>query len=271
MPAIETTESNGISTGGHIYSPAQVHEFLRRFGIVVAFLVVSYLALVTIPKLAARRYPSPNANAIAARSVPAPDISRPERPFAPRPPVSLPKTRIPRPPAETRRFHGPACNQPRPAPATGTANTPSPRRRAATEPSPQHCVFPPTVWAAVVHLNFTADSVIGAHPTSLPLRARVAPPHANVQPPAAFLWIEERAGHRFGLVQSTRGHSPTPVRAAAILVETRVKSASLSVQCATPLRGKKLQWRLSHKNFTFSKNPTPVVRTEGKENMRMQA
>ncbi|KAJ7651307.1 hypothetical protein FB45DRAFT_1051062 [Roridomyces roridus] len=64
MPTINSTEeaySAGITLAGHVYSKAAVHHFIRSLAIVLAFILFSYLALVTFPSLAARKYPSPPA------------------------------------------------------------------------------------------------------------------------------------------------------------------------------------------------------------------
>ncbi|KAJ7776011.1 hypothetical protein DFH07DRAFT_766953 [Mycena maculata] len=205
MPALESTESTGISIGGHFYAPAQVHEFLRLFGIVAGFILFSYLALVAFPKLASpwnTREPAPHR--VPARPRPTPDISLPERPFAPRPPAppALPKTktRSSRPPAAVHRYRGRPYN-----PAT------SPPRRATTAPAAdaphaQHALAP-AICAALAHLHRTADAIVGAHPAALPLalRARTSTPTGSVK--AAVPWVHERTHDKFGLVQPTRGRS----------------------------------------------------------------
>jgi hypothetical protein len=45
-----------ITIAGHLYTAAQVHAFLKGAAIFAGFLLFSYLALVTVPKMLA---PSP--------------------------------------------------------------------------------------------------------------------------------------------------------------------------------------------------------------------
>ncbi|KAJ7611344.1 hypothetical protein DFH06DRAFT_1373510 [Mycena polygramma] len=54
---ISSAASGGINLASHIYTAAQVHTFLRGARLLAGFFLFSYLALVTLPKLALRFSP----------------------------------------------------------------------------------------------------------------------------------------------------------------------------------------------------------------------
>ncbi|KAJ6549740.1 hypothetical protein B0H19DRAFT_1264652 [Mycena capillaripes] len=51
-PLRSVAASAGIKIAGHVYIPVQIHAFRRGAAVLIAFLVLSYVALVTVPKLA---------------------------------------------------------------------------------------------------------------------------------------------------------------------------------------------------------------------------
>ncbi|KAJ6537413.1 hypothetical protein DFH09DRAFT_1369154 [Mycena vulgaris] len=214
MSTVDSSNSTtGISIGGQVYSPAQVSHFLRAAGILVAFLVFSYLALVTVPKLAARGHHY-------LRSVPTTgtqtSMSAPERPFAPRPRgrASAPAPRAPNTPIAHRKPH-PHLDVPHSH--IGAPN--------------DHPAFPPSI----AHLHRVADTVVGVHPAAQPLAARIAlhPPHPHTR--KVFPWVHTNApvGFRFGLVQ---GGSMPPMRAVRANIGAPLRGNST----LAPLRGKNI-------------------------------
>ncbi|KAJ7108393.1 hypothetical protein C8R43DRAFT_1140057 [Mycena crocata] len=218
MPTLQKLQGlqiNGVSIAGHAFSAGQVREFLRGSAIVVGFLLFSYLALVTFPKLAASR-----ANTDVRRRLPSDSNSRrpepkytstvleapslsPSSPFAPRPPPgSLRKT------TDVHRYHDSRSSH--------ILRERNHSRQVATTqiPSPQLHNLSPTE-----HLHRIADAIVGAHPTA----ARFPHSHASLpqQMPLDFPWVPAPAAahskFRFGLVQAKSGHRAVPHAAALYL------------------------------------------------------
>ncbi|KAJ7451946.1 hypothetical protein FB451DRAFT_1524545 [Mycena latifolia] len=181
MPALDAaSQSTTVSIAGHTYTPAQVRHALRAGGVLLAFAVFSYLALVTLPRLAARRA-IPPATTRAVATAPAP-------PFAART-GTHPMARRP-PPAHRR-------------PAAASAPLP-PRKLApapshALKPPPPHWRSTPAAWATTARLHSTADALVGAHPTAVPLAARVP---VAISPQKTFPWIPANGRAAFGIVRA---------------------------------------------------------------------
>ncbi|KAJ7083441.1 hypothetical protein C8R44DRAFT_53944 [Mycena epipterygia] len=294
MPAIQSTQGQGISIAGHTYSSSQVHEFFRGSAILGAFLVFSYLALVTFPRLAAQAGDrKSNQNIVPVQR----DISVPERPFAPRPAVGsslaqLPKARTTAPTADVRRHRGCAWNRsplapiPSPTPsrssAVGTPHAQQTRRRHG-----------PALSLATKHLHRIADAVVGAHPAALPLAARVSP----VNRQTTFPWVSDAGGYKFSLVHAgvhRRRSAPAPVSFKPALL--RVSHSSAPRTSNSPLRLHNPQLRVHNSQLrvhnsqlrvhnsqlrvhnpqrirskadpAVPKNSTPLCAAAGKENER---
>ncbi|KAJ7604691.1 hypothetical protein DFH06DRAFT_1150918 [Mycena polygramma] len=245
MPALQAPASSpiaspmssvalgGITLAGHIFTAAQVRIFLRGAGLLAGFFLFSYLALVTVPKLALRSRPR------AERDTSTP--TAPEHPFSTRPPA-LTARAYPGPAPSLTRAQGhrratitsaAKTRSPSPPPLYREYPTPAPHQVQALAVAPALAPFSPPIWAALTHLHRTADALVGAHPacpSKLPLRAPASAlgsyAHPNSQahlpngPEARrherFPWVSPTLV--FGLVRPhlAPGKTRTPPRVAKI-------------------------------------------------------
>ncbi|KAJ7092970.1 hypothetical protein B0H15DRAFT_799411 [Mycena belliarum] len=232
--------ASNVSIAGHVYTPAQLHHFLRGATLILAFALFSYLALVTVPRLAARRTKM-------ARSLPQTandtmgsqqqrtrtSLATPEHPFAPR-----------------------LC---RTSAAAGTAHRTSAGahptqvpRKFTPGPPPTHWRAAPSTWASAERLHAHADALIGAHPAAVPLAARHLP--ARVQP-SIFPWIPTRRptvgvppGHPSGL---------PPLRPRAKTLPTQIQSGKLD-STTRPSAQLKPRQRIDSVLLAMSRNGAPA-------------
>ncbi|KAJ7603078.1 hypothetical protein FB45DRAFT_1072153 [Roridomyces roridus] len=210
MPTINSTEevySAGITLAGHVYSKAAVHHFIRSLAIVLAFILFSYLALVTFPSLAARKYPSPPAlrnvsTRIVDTGASQVDISIPERPFRPRPrPIPM--------------DYSHSESQPSPPLKYSPLLHPHHQQQYAAMAQHAHSLSP-LAYAALENLHATADTLVGAHPFAVSFISRSihSPPERKI----VFPWVHPDAS--FGLIRSGfLGSGPRvrmPIRAVAL-------------------------------------------------------
>ncbi|KAJ6545204.1 hypothetical protein B0H19DRAFT_1379962 [Mycena capillaripes] len=207
-PLPSTAVSAGVTIAGHVYAPAQIHAFLRGAGVLSAFLLFSYLALVTVPKLAlrARRPALRPVHPTRTRG----DVgSSPVTPFAPRPPPLRTPTTV----AHAHRRPTITSTAKARLPQAYSAH---PHQQQQQVPAHSHQSSPPltpAIWAALAHLHHTADALVGAHPLAVPLAARLprtthAPALGEVDAQTSnpgsnqshrFPWVP--ATHVFGLVR----------------------------------------------------------------------
>ncbi|KAJ7866479.1 hypothetical protein B0H13DRAFT_2670736 [Mycena leptocephala] len=238
MAPLTAATAGMITIAGHLYTAAQVHAFLKGAAILAVFLLFSYLALVTVPKMLA---PSPTSVKEQARALtPASTQSSPETPFAPRPCAS------PRAPARSasHRRHtvssSAKASPPRPRPR------PLPHFHLAQHPSP----LSPTIWAALAHLHRAADLLVGAHPGALPLAARLS----QTTQSKAFPWVPST--HVFGLVRPRLSPGGKATKPAAVLLLSSVPS-SHSVGApgkaidGTQIEGKNSDVKIKRRPFSF--------------------
>ncbi|KAJ7023566.1 hypothetical protein C8F04DRAFT_1304768 [Mycena alexandri] len=185
MPTLITTLSlpspsaeSTIAIAGHLYSASQVRTFVRGAGILTAFFLLSYLALVVFPNRTA------------------PPARVPERPFAPRPTA---------PHASKASTSERAAASPPQQQQYDRLLTPA----SAPPPYPYTSV----AWTAATRIHRIADTVVGAAPASMPLASRRIPSDAGDSdaPHQVFPWVP--VTHDFGLVR--RRIPPSAYRTAA--------------------------------------------------------
>ncbi|KAJ7758119.1 hypothetical protein DFH07DRAFT_772593 [Mycena maculata] len=264
MPVILNGPSGSVTIAG-LTSSTQVHHFLIGSLSILGFLVMSYIVLLSVPRLA--RWgplkksgvsieiakPRVRLTQLAAAYL-RPNVSLLESPFTPRPnvgPVTTP------PKAHTMRdvyrYPGNCWNGEH---TTGPKASSSPKVKtrsiyrhqvsaiarevvqqvdslqpAATAFSPQELM---ALWESTVHMHEVADDVVGTHPDALPLAERLAP-----VAPQSFPWVSSSgvgADFKFGLVHTidTAPAStpapvpPAPAPASASPVQTQLPPSTSS-------------------------------------------
>ncbi|KAJ7653986.1 hypothetical protein DFH06DRAFT_1416799 [Mycena polygramma] len=190
---ISSVASGGITLAGHIYTAAQVHIFLRGAGLLAGFFLFSYLALVTLPKLALRSRPRPE----RGTSTP----TAPEHPFSTRPRALTARAYMgptpPRGPAGNRRATITSAAKTRPPAQASQHSPPPPLYPEYHAPAPHKLHVPanarthsgpfsPPIWAALTHLHRTADA--GVTP-------RLCPSKVSLRAPASALGSDGQQAH----------------------------------------------------------------------------
>ncbi|KAJ6545370.1 hypothetical protein B0H19DRAFT_1266816 [Mycena capillaripes] len=265
MSTILSGQSDGISIGGLTLSSLDVRRFLIGAGAISGFLLLSYLALLSVPKLArwtrkARysRYQTVTpAMAHLLRPAAArlrPDVSLPEPPFAsrthPRPRLmaAVPKAHTMRPIREVYRYSGNwLAGLKKPSGPQQLVD----KRSRTVQPKPIAHQVPQRFVEQVdqqqgstdssqvpreqllaqrdsaVYLHQTADVVVGAHPDAQPLEKRFVDHHQQVSFPWVSCTVVNKADFKLGLI-------PTLNVTASVSPVPIVKASPLPTQDSSP-------------------------------------